>query len=100
MSERTKTTETLVPGDKVRWQTATTDKGILLPLSEEHPGEVITVLGVEPWILTAGPKAGQQARQGRAKNSPLLFKIAISDEDARRINARPAATADQAWVVA
>lgn len=44
-------------------------RGLWLPITEEHPGTLEVVVAVEPWILTRGPKAGQQAMRGRA---PLL----------------------------
>lgn len=96
----TKTTENLVPGDQVVYQTATTDKGLLLPLSAEHPGEVITVLDVRPWMLTAGPYAGQQARDGRRNTGAALFEVVISDTDTKRIAGRPVAQADREWLLA
>lgn len=97
----TKVTADLVPGDRIRYQTARTAKNILLPFSETHPGEVITVLGVEPWILTAGPYAGQQAAPGRRGNTGApLFHIVISDEDAARIEGRPVGRADWPWTLA
>jgi hypothetical protein len=36
-----------------------------------------TVEGVKPWILGAGPHAGQQARQGRKKDGPLLWVVRV-----------------------
>lgn len=37
-----------------------------------------TVISVEPWMLTAGPRAGEQARQGRGKNGPLLYTVHLA----------------------
>lgn len=96
---RTKTTAELTIGDRVRWQTATNGKGVELPLSPAHPGEVITVQGVRPWALTAGPYSGEQARDGRRNSGEPLFEIVISDRDAKRIGARPVTTADWQWPV-
>ena len=95
----TKTTADLAAGDVLLYP-ARDAKGWVLPISDEHPGTPVTVLGVTPWVLTAGKYAGQQARQGRGNTGALLFSIDISDEDAERIHGLPVATLDRTWTVA
>lgn len=70
---QTKTTRELTPGDMVRIQSANT-RGILIPFAESA-GTVHVVESVEPWILTTGPNKGTQARSGRRRNGPLLWRI-------------------------
>jgi hypothetical protein len=50
---------------------------VALPASLNAPAYRGTVDAVEPWILTAGPKAGQQATGGRGKNAPKLWTVRV-----------------------
>lgn len=95
----TKTTAELVPGDRIIFPDVN-ERRIVLPISEEHPGTTITVQDVRPWMLTAGPYAGQQARRGRRNTGLPLFEIVLSEADTTRLGGRPSATAEQAWQVA
>lgn len=89
----TRTTSELVAGDRIRIQ-ETDSRNYCIPFSEAHPGTVETVVSVEPWMLTGGNHAGEQARAGRGKNSPLLFTVKT---DAGSLNA---ATLDRVWTLA
>lgn len=89
----TRATSELVAGDRIRVQ-ETDSRNYLIPFSDAHPGHVETVVSVEPWILTGGNHAGEQARAGRGKNSPLLFTVKT---DAGTLNA---ATLTQVWTLA
>ena len=62
----TPTTLDLTPGTRVAVRPAL-----------NAPGIEATVEAVEPWMLTAGPNAGTQARQGRGKNAPLLYTVKL-----------------------
>lgn len=50
---------------------------VSVPAALNAPAIKATVESVEPWILTAGPNAGTQARQGRGKTAPLLFTVKL-----------------------
>lgn len=99
MNATTKTTVDLVAGDVILYP-ARDAKGWVLPIDAENPGTPVTVLGVTPWMLTAGKRAGQQARQGRGNTGAPLFNIDVTDEDAARIGGLPAATLDREWTLA
>jgi len=72
----TKTTD-LKPGDTVK-------------VAEALNGNAYTatVESVEPWMLTAGPNAGQQAKQGRKP----LFTVRLVN--ARRTSSKPLSGVD------
>lgn len=88
----TKTTADLTAGDRIILPD-TDAKGFLLPISADNPGTTLTVDATPaPWILTAGPRAGQQARQTGRNGAPLLAFTA---------SGRPlAGTATYAWAIA
>lgn len=71
----TKRTVDLVPGDRIRRQTETDRIGVALPLSLEHPGEVLTVARVDEHVITAGRYVGQVARDGRRNTGERLLLI-------------------------
>ena len=98
--DTTKRTADLIAGDKVRYQTAVNHLGHVLPLTDEHPGHVITVQDVTPWTLTAGRYAGQQARAGRGNTGALLYRIVLSPEDSKRIEGHPVVEIDRRWAMA
>ena len=76
------------------------------------------VESVEPWILTAGPNAGEQAKDGRGKNARPLFSVRLVTVQRTAPSLRPmregsvdaledatsvrlmAVTADHEWSVA
>ena len=61
----------------------------LYAISDEHPGTPQVVTSVEPWILSAGPRAGKPAMRGR---KPLLSINTASGVSF-------ASTADDRWLV-
>lgn len=61
------TTLNLREGDRVHF-----------PATLNSRGFCGTVVSVEPWILSAGPHAGEQARQGRGDKS-LLWTVILTD---------------------
>lgn len=63
-------------------------KGLWLPLTAEHPGEVRTVAGVRPWLLEA--RGGQQARNHKGE---ALHVVEFAD------GSMMAVTLDREWTV-
>ena len=84
-------TQDLCIGDTLVVQD-TDSRDYVLPISDSHSGREVRVLEVKPFILTAGPKAGQVAR---TKGAPLYL---ITTEPS--LGVRFSATADQTWTVA
>ena len=95
----TKTTAELVPGDRVVFHDLD-ERRFLLPIDEDHPGPTVTILAVKPWMLTAGPRAGQQATDRRGKNGKPMYTLVTSEEDERRSGGMYAGTLDREWTIA
>lgn len=91
-------TDELVPGDVIIHREIDS-RSYLLPLSDEHPGHRLTVLGVAPWVLTAGPHKGEVKTDGRRQgNGRPLWRITITTDDTRW-EGQPVAAADEVWTV-
>ena len=90
-----KRTQDLRAGDVLVVQD-TDSKDYVLPISDTHPGREAQVLDVSPFVLTAGPNAGQVARTGRGRKGAPLFIIRTDLLSGGQL----AATADELWTVA